>query len=270
MIVRIYIILSIIVSGLSTEGFTQLKYDHNWYIGYGYNLQDPLIDLAHFDFNYDSLAVEIDTGALKFSGQNITMSDESGELLFYSNGCEIRDENHDLIEGSNPLSPGFTYEFYCEEGSLGVTHSQSILCLPFHNEDTTDYFLYQEKYFRKEMEPFDRIVGELREHKLREINDSLFLEEKEIEITDNLQYTGALTAIKHLNNKDWWVVHPVFLDSIIEAIPITNKGAISVDSNVISPYAPPFGNSGQSSCQFIAAPDGEHIAYFGQYNQFYY
>ena len=127
------------------------------------------------------------------------ISDSTGQLLFYTNACQIINKNHALMENGDSINPGFYHDVYCE---YGYPLSQGVLVLPMPNKDDQ----YMLLHFRKED------TGEMKNLMYSTINMSgaggLGTVEKKNEpiITD---YLGdMLTAVRHGNGRDWWIVAP--------------------------------------------------------------
>lgn len=264
LLLYIVIMLSPLISG------AQYNYDFNWFIGYNYD--GKAIDYSRFNFKGFQFHHTLDTVGLEMRGQNITMSNEEGDLLFYSNGCEIRDANHQVIPGSDPLLPGYMNDTYCTEVFPAMPLPQSMIVLPFQiNEDSTFYYIYQERDSIFKINDVFGVYGYFEEHLLISENDTPTLAYKDSSITGTYVYTGFVTAVKHANNHDWWLIYPKELINEVESILVTKKGARRGNGKVISTYpSPQIHQNGGASGQMVANLQGDKIALFSKKNEFLY
>lgn len=168
---------NILTSGF---GITQINFDDN----------EPVLDSMEWNF-------------FDFYLTDVTFSDSSGNLLFYSNGIDVWNAQHELMENGEWLNPG---EFAIAWKDYGYPLFQGALALPLPESDDTYFLIHGPRINETEtlddhMNPFyystiqfnaDYPFGKVKEKNIAVISDTLDL--------------GRITAVKHANGRDWWIV----------------------------------------------------------------
>lgn len=208
---------------------TAQKEDHKWL--FGFNTISPYYDengnldttwgMTVMDFNQDPPTLRYNIDMFPYiTGSNSSVCDSSGKLMFYSNGMQIYSGlSRVIIEDT--IAYGLNWEGRKIENSkgelvlIGSAFIQSALILPMPGKEliyNLFYLLYDKsspnvgdfhtRYFYRaeiDMSPSsgpgkiffkDKII----------ISDSLF-------VADSMATTG-LTACRHANGRDWWLVLP--------------------------------------------------------------
>jgi hypothetical protein len=269
--------LWVLFFGVSAQvGSSQIAYDNNWYIGYK-SWGDPY-EIGRWDFS-NGLDIKLDTGLeAEFRGQNLTMSDRDGNLLFYSNGCKLWDADHEVIPGSDPLLPGEFHEEWCVGGSWkGMPVVNTMLGLPFElSEDSTIYYIYHMRDSFVD-EPFFNIINFIREHSILHTDSGLEVLYTDSTVSNSFTYNGFFEAVRHANNRDWWLIHPLYNDTLFEAshffesILIDEGGAHGGETIIESSHAPPSMNPrGRTGGQLVSNLSGDRLVSFGLDNDFFY
>jgi hypothetical protein len=207
------------------------------------------------------------------------MSDRDGDLLFYSNGCKLWDANHEVIPGSDPLLPGEFHEEWCVGNSWnGMPRPQTMIGLPFElNRDSTLYYIYHVRDSFVD-EPYFNAIAYIREHAVLHTNSGLEVLYTDSAVTNNITYTGFFDGVRHANNRDWWLIHAIYDDTLFnssitfEAISINDlgsrggEGIVEVSENII----PPLNSRGRTSGQLVSNLSGTKLASIGRENEFLY
>ncbi|MFQ5446394.1 MAG: hypothetical protein ACE5FF_05625, partial [Saprospiraceae bacterium] len=179
------------------------RHDNIWVLGYYGQSPHPDLGGIFMDFNQDSLLVyDVDTG-MDFNFTDASICDAEGNLLFYTNGIYIADATHDVMENGDSINnAGLTYLY--EDTGLPVP--QGALILPAPGSDSLYYLFHG---------PIDFGPNGLNTHipKLfySKVNMNLngglgaVIEKDHLLIEDTLSY-GKLTACKHANGRDWWIL----------------------------------------------------------------
>jgi len=135
-----------------------------------------------------------------FRGTNTSMSDSVGNLLFYSNGSKIFGFDHNLMPNGDTLSPNYK--------RLGENSTQGIVALPFPGQKGKYVFL------NKEVKDYPAFVASARMFSGiidMQLNNGKgrVLKKREVLMEDTLEY-GRITACRHANGRDWWIIQPEF------------------------------------------------------------
>ncbi|MEP7169732.1 MAG: T9SS type A sorting domain-containing protein [Bacteroidota bacterium] len=143
------------------------------------------------------------------------MSDNSGNIQFYTNGIWIANKVNDTLYNSQNFNSGWATGNYW---NTGMCFSQSALALPF-NDSSKHYFLIYEN-----AEPFYNIDNALDaqpfylsysviDMSLDSGKGGIPLGFKDIRPIQDTLLLGRITACKHANGRDWWVVvHKYYSD----------------------------------------------------------
>ena len=155
------------------------------------------------DFNQASLLIyDVDTG-MDFNFTDASICDAQGKLLFYTNGIYIADATHEVMENGDSINnAGLTYQYT----ETGLPVPQGVLVLPAPGNDSLYYLFHG---------PIDFGPNGLNTHipKLfySKVNMNLngglgaVIEKDHLLIEDTLAI-GKLTACKHANGRDWWLL----------------------------------------------------------------
>ena len=93
----------------------------------------------------------------------------------------------------------------------------------------------------------------------------------DLEVTNSRTYAGFFTAIRHENNRDWWLIHPIEDSVAFEAVLINEKGGRGGAEVVTSPYPPPLMDlRDATSGQLVANQGGDKLVIFKADNRFFY
>ena len=177
------------------------QYDNTWLMGYAGGSQTPgdtIFGISVFDFtNKCNLQIsnnqEIE---MNFEDTHICMSNEEGNLLFYSNGVFLNDASHNQMENGDDINVWETF---------GQDVPQGALVLPYP-DDPDKYILFHE--VDTAVDGIGITITAL-EYSIIDMtsNNGLgtVILKKEPLLVDTLDY-GKLTAVKHANGRDWWMV----------------------------------------------------------------
>ncbi len=139
---------------------------------------------------------------MSFSASNANISDSLGRLLFYTNGIYIANSLNDtMVNGSN-LNPNT----YTSQARYGLNVKQGNLILPMPGSPNI-YYLFHESLFR------DQSVGDYRVSELYYSIVDMPLDsgrgavtQKNVILLSDTLTIGSITACKHANGRDWWIV----------------------------------------------------------------
>lgn len=187
------------------------KFDNAWVLGYENYPTDPVRMKIHFlgdTLNIDTLVMKPTPApfikVLNLLMTNSTMSDSLGNVLFYTNGAQVYGKNDSLMVNGDSLVSGAYYNQFWQSG-FNIAQSTLILPLPnhpnlyylFHNTIGTSTNTYEHpKDLYYSVIDMNQVGG-----------NGAVIQKRQIAIHDTLTY-GGITACKHANGWDWWILVP--------------------------------------------------------------
>ena len=140
---------------------------------------------------------------MNFLDCNANISDSLGNLLYYTNGIYIANANNDtMVNGSN-LNPA---PYTTQQFNNGLRIKQGNLILPKPNSSNI-YYLFHETLF------LDQSINDYRTPEIfySVIDMSLdngrgAVTQKNVLLLSDTLSPGGITACKHGNGRDWWIV----------------------------------------------------------------
>lgn len=201
-----------------------------WYFG----------DNAGLNFNSGS-PVSITNGRVRTSEASTTISDVNGNLLFYTDGITVWNRNH------LPMPNG--------TGLLGHTSTAQMVVVPKPN-DPSIYYIF--------IPPMQNFTNGLTYTTVDlSLNNNLGgVTAKNIPVT-NFKTTEGITAIKHCNNKDYWVIAKQWQSNRYIVVPITAAGVSTtfLSQNIGRPHNNIGPNQNSNAITvFRGSPDGNRLA----------
>ena len=188
--IRKTLILIVCLSAFAQQLAAQ-KPDFVWPLGTG----------AGIDFN-SGVGEPYEDDHLFLYITNTSISDANGELLFYSNGVQVVNAQHEVFSNGSGLSPGTFTDIF----DAGMPIPQGALIIP----DPGNWQRYYLFHLNLSLE----IPGSFLPDKLfysvidMSLDNGLgnITSEKNIEIIQDSLVNGRLTAVRHGNGRDWWVL----------------------------------------------------------------
>ena len=202
---------------------SQYKHDYIWTLG----TPNPQNDPNNFvlDFNNGQVKIYKYLLNLNFRHVNPNFSDESGNLFAYSNGCVIYNRLGYLMENGDNLNPGFIQQgTWCEQGYPGGNQSHFFLQDPGNSKIL---WLFHLSYSESINYPYATF---LRVSKIDiSLNNDLgkVIEKNTKIVIDSFLTFGEVSACKHFNNEDWWILSPTARsDTLYRTFLLTKAGLI--------------------------------------------
>jgi hypothetical protein len=199
------------------ETFAREPGDHIWLFGYD-SFGGPPFASTVMDFNTNPVSIFTDTRQMNFDATNASICDTLGELEVYTNGLYIANSAHDTITNGSGLNPDPYTDVWIEIGAYPLPQSALFF-------EAVDGF----HLLHTELARFD----ELDEYGSRYIGNNLYLtrvkneedsyivgSKNQILVNDSLSF-GQLTACRHANGRDWWMVVPEYFGEGYYSILIT-------------------------------------------------
>ncbi len=225
------------------------NHDYVWLFGYNYTSSLPGIEGSIGDFKQQSFSFEYINIGLPLGVTNAIISDSLGHLKFYANACSIANSNHEIMENSEGINPGQIHESYCDNGYVAGT--QGCLILPKPN-DSNIYYLFHKHIINTSSGVYtDALLYSTVDISLN--NGLGRVIEKNQPLVETVITYSQLTAVKHANGKDWWIITGGDQNNLYYTI--------LLDSNGIAPYFTqnsglPSSYNGSRGGQAVFSPDG--------------
>ncbi len=243
---------------------SDFKRDYIWPLGYQSSLPPfDVVPYINIGFNTDTLTFQSFPNGIPVFNTNTAISNQLGELLLYSNGMSIAGNDQSIINNGDslcldPLNYGSPFTPF-----PALTLTQGAIVLPAPN-NTKKYYLFHEELSLTTTSINNYSVLNLNQTTIEfNLNNSFWevTEKSEPIKSDTLEW-GKLTACRHANGRDWWLLIPrhdsgMYYRFLIDPSGVSENAPIEVN------YVP--GGAGQS----CFTPDGSkyiRISYFSTNN----
>ena len=192
---------------------------------------------------------------LPFFFTDASICDVEGNLLFYTNGTYIANRNHDSLQNCYKFNDGFWSDLYSQSG-FGMYQGSIVLPRP---SNSNEYYLAS---LSGELGNFNGKAGAPIHLSCSKIDMTLdgglggiTPDFKNVFLIQDTLVWGRLTACKHTNGRDWWLIsHKYFSNRYF-------KFLITPDT-ILGPYSQDIGSFIDfdiiGMCQF--SPDGSKFA----------
>ena len=166
-------------------------YDAQWVFGYGNGI-------SKIDFRNDTIKLDTLPGFIPLYTTSACISDEQGNLLYVCNGDIVTDRNGDTLENGANLNPcSFT-----SENQQGLPIQQAALFLPMPDNSRFYYLIHfsGDTFDGRPATLFYSVID-------KEANGGLgAIVKKNMPFYRSLFRAGGMTACKHANGRDWWII----------------------------------------------------------------
>lgn len=225
-----------------------------WLLGYSSSGVPPA-GISHFDFISGSAVITYDSIGMEFRHTHANISDAQGNLLFYTNGVYIADATNDTMQNGSGINPG-AYSNFVPDGHL---IPQGALILKKPGNDSIYYV------FHNTFDNYPAAVVYSFQLYLTVVNMNLnggfgSVTTKNFPIITDTLNNGKITATRHANGRDWWVICHRANTNMYYKLLITPQGVASINSQNIGAIRQ--GDAGQSKF----SPDGSKFAYYHYFN----
>ncbi len=225
------------------------QHDYIWMTGYdsfyepGENPNNFPFGGSRINFNKFPLTINFEQRLMDFEHTLGIMCDEKGDLLFYTNGDSLINNQEKTIENSEGFNAG--------AWGNQIRLRQGIVILPSPDQENEFYLFHEPRaedgeitdlYYSKVDMNENRGEGKMTKKSILLVSDSLDI--------------GKLTATKHANGRDWWILVPEFHNQFFYTILLDKSGIFSIDTQHIEiPIL-----EGHGVGQAVFSPDGSKYA----------
>jgi hypothetical protein len=183
----------------------QLKHDYVWTMGYGNIAPSPS------GSPYGGIIMDFKMSPISFTLQDYicdrpraAISDPNGLLVAYTEGCRVINRNHEIMYNGDTLSPGAVFNEFCvNEGDYPSW--QPTIFLPKPDSDSL-YYLFHirgDDYSWNPMSLLYSIIDATGDN-----GNGAVISKNKVVLSDSLYFGDYITATRHGNGRDWWIVNP--------------------------------------------------------------
>ena len=188
---------------------------------------------------------------MNFIGTNGIISDRLGNLLFSSNGIYVANALGDTMINGEGLNPSYYTSAY---DSFGLPIDQGNLIIPFIGDSNKYYLFHQTSddhiYTYCSLYLYYSVID-----MLQDSGKGAVVQKNIILLNDSL-VAGKLSACKHANGRDWWLlVHQYNTNRLFKFL-ITPGGVQQEGTQDVGSIR------GALRGQSVFSPDGKYYAYY--------
>ena len=253
----LFLLIILMMTTLRIESHSQERNDYQWILGGSSGGDGTLMN-----FNYSPVNVSFQGKDMRMEGSNTSMSDNEGNLLFYSNGCFIANADHELMYNGDDIAPGLLQDIWCPVG--GSPLKQGVVSIPDPNNNNLYYIFnldfaqaYEDIEFSAlaPLNLYYQIIDMTLQNGLGEV-----IAKNQVAVQDTLA-RGTLSAVRHDNGEDWWIVIPQSHSNCYYMILVNSNG---VQPALIECEGMVWNDS--DSGQAVFSPDGTKYIRFNYQN----
>jgi len=232
-----------------------LKNDYLWLIGYNYYGPEVKYDGIMLDFHAHRMALRTESRWIQFDHANAGLCNDKGELAVYTNGCRMFNGKHELLLNGDSLPNQWIYDGYCAVYQLHVLRQCNLL-LPQPGNDSMVYHLALDLRLDANSQLFaisDTFYQSVINLKAAGGRGALVIKNQPV-LSDTFFYANHLTACRHANGRDWWVVVPGGLNNRYHFFLLDPTG---LHFDHTQNFGTPAGLYGVSTGQAVFSPQGD-------------
>ncbi len=240
----------------------QNKEDYQWVFGYE-NGATAIENQSSYIFDYENEQynfIDLDSLPIEFHGANASICDTNGKLLFYTNGCQVANKEHRVMPNGRDLNDGYLIDVIHGGDCDGYRSVNSLLIL----EDPKDHLGF---YIIHKFVDIDSISGDIFSNSTLYSYVDMTLDSGLGDVTtknipfveDTPLLNGFITAVKHSNKKDWWIIQPLEEEKGFLTILLNEDGFSYFNKDTIDPFFPRMSSSA-GNAKF--SPDGKKFAVY--------
>ncbi len=205
------------------------------------------------DFNTIPPAISYLFNEMNFLQTNASISNSIGKLQFYTNGLYVSNGDHNQMQNGNGLNPG---QFAEDMDGLGYILNQGAIIIPHPDGTNRFYLMHVDRRYTTA-----QLAGNSKFKYYTLIDMDLggglgeVVAKNQVVIDDTLGL-GKLTAVRHANGRDWWMVVHEMVSKKYHRILITPDGVSSLGL-----ASTPYTIQGEEGVgQSVFSPDGSIFA----------
>jgi len=195
---RSFVIFFVMILALQVQGqyYPDARRDYIWNFGYD---DGPLHGGIVFDFNTSPMTVSYPDQEVDLCETNASICSPEGDLLFYTNGKQVANRNRVKMPHGDSLNFGFLYDLW----NFGYGVYYGAISLPFPGSQER-YVILHEKWCEDHYCGISELLATTVDMSLDGgLGDVV---EKNIPVVVDSLDVGLLSACRHANGRDWWII----------------------------------------------------------------
>ena len=238
------------------------KRDNIWLFGYDSAAQQEDTCYGNTKINFDKkpLKSKFQYTSMNLRSDAAMISDTSGKLLFYTNGIYVADSTHQPMKNGKGLNPG---EFADIHKDYGYISEQGSLILPKPGSNYLYYLIHTPLVYDTKKPVNYQYFADKLYYSLIDMSKNNgkgeVIEKNKILYDKNELGVGKITACRHANGIDWWIVVADFVNTKYNVFLLSEKGVEFVSKQTF-----PKGKLSGIG-QAVFSPDGTKYAYVNAY-----
>ncbi|MFN0215219.1 MAG: PKD domain-containing protein [Saprospiraceae bacterium] len=180
----------------------QVKHDYMWPFGFGeIKIWNGFMQGGTLiDFKPSPPELTLHDFATDYPFASI--SDKDGNLVAFTDGCRIANRNKAMMLNGDSLNPGKVFNSYCDAPSF-YPIIQPCIFLPRPGSDSL-YYLFHMRSDNKYRNPMNLLYSEI--DASQDSGNGAVIRKNEEVFSDSILLGQFVTATRHANGRDWWVV----------------------------------------------------------------
>ncbi len=173
--------------------------------------------------------------------------------MFYTNGCDIAGADDEILENGETINPGYVHQWQCDQNNYYTAGYQSSITLPLPGSNSVYYLFHKRTIIVNN--PFDVLTDKL----LFSVVDMSLnngkgrVISKNVELMSDSLAFGEMTAVKHANGTDWWLITPRDHSNTFYVFLFTKDGIVDTLEQSLGIKQPVNASGGM---QVVFSPDG--------------
>ena len=199
------------------------KEDNVWLLGDDGSDSTTIFSGYNLDFSNGDPDINIDLHEGEFFLTHASICDKDGALQCYTNGVSIYNKDRVLMENGDEIGLDWYHQFWEGEG-LPINQAAIILPFPGHSQK---YMVIYEELFQGNPDPDYISTMLFCRYAIVDMaannGEGLVTEKNEVIIAYTLGF-GKITATKHANGRDWWILLPGLVNNLYNTLLLTPNG----------------------------------------------
>jgi hypothetical protein len=199
------------------------------------------------------------TRTMSFFITEASICDTTGKVLFYTNGLTIDNINDEHLLNGSDFNPGYSTDFYEDLDDIGLGFCQGAIVIPKPGSVGTYEVLYvsgeeitiSNNYY---VQPLHLSVSEINMN-LDGGLGGIVAGKKNVHIIEDTLSQGRITACKHANGIDWWILTHKYYSDMFYKILVTADTILVKQQSIGSIF-----KSNDVNGMAVFSPDGSKYA----------